>query len=143
MSKWLARLKKEPKEATHEQVPKVPEPIWNGGTLETGACHQCGVITSAMVTRPDGFAGWCCLECFDKRAANAMADDIRERAKENQGQRNDIPQKSAKSKPIDTRSEIAKERQVRKPDSVVQKSAQQDTPKTRDVLAKKAGGEHD
>jgi len=84
------------------------KPVWSGGDAESGSCHQCGKITSAMVTRPDVFAGWCCLECFDKRAANAMADDIREKAKANQGQRNDIPQKSAKSKPIDTRAEIAK-----------------------------------
>jgi len=44
------------------------KPVWDGGDAESGACHQCGAITSAMVTRPDGFAGWCCLECFDKRA---------------------------------------------------------------------------
>jgi len=68
MSKWLARLKKEPQEATPDQVPEVPEPIWNGGTIESGSCIQCKQPTSAMITTPDGLIGWCCLSCFDKRA---------------------------------------------------------------------------
>ena len=48
-------------------VAALTKPIWAGGEAESGPCHQCGTITSAMVTRPDGFAGWCCRECFSKR----------------------------------------------------------------------------
>jgi len=45
-----------------------PEPIWNGGTLESGSCIQCKQPTSSMITTPGGLIGWCCLSCFDKRA---------------------------------------------------------------------------
>ena len=65
MSKWLARLKHAPKKTSPDQV---PEPIWNGGTIESGSCIQCKQPTSAMLTVPGGLIGWCCLSCFDKRA---------------------------------------------------------------------------
>jgi len=68
MSKWLARLKHIPQEATPDQV---PEPIWNGGTSESGACIQCKQPTSAMITAPGGTIGWCCPKCFSKRLSES------------------------------------------------------------------------
>lgn len=46
------------------------KPIWDGGDAESGACHQCGADTGAMVTRPNGFVGWCCVDCFSKRVVS-------------------------------------------------------------------------
>lgn len=40
---------------------------WSGGD-----CHSCGELTGAMLTTPDGFIGWCCPDCFDKRAGKPL-----------------------------------------------------------------------
>jgi len=51
-----------------QEIIQALKPVWNGGDAETGACHQCGTITSAMMTAPGGLIGWCCPDCFSKRA---------------------------------------------------------------------------
>jgi len=55
-----------------EIIEALKAPVWNGGMLDGGACHSCGEVTGAMLTTPNGFIGWCCPDCFDKRAGKSV-----------------------------------------------------------------------
>jgi len=54
--------------SSKQAIIKALKPVWDGGTLESGACIQCNHSTSSMITTPGGLIGWCCSACFDKRA---------------------------------------------------------------------------
>jgi len=60
------------KQHKQEIIETLKTPKWNHGEAEAGACHSCGEITGAMLTTPDGFIGWYCPDCFDKRAGKPL-----------------------------------------------------------------------
>jgi len=55
-----------------EIIDTLTTPVWNGGALAGGDCYSCGEHTGAMLTVPYGFVGWCCIDCFDKRASEPL-----------------------------------------------------------------------
>jgi len=60
------------KQHKQEIIDTLTTPVWNGGALDGGACYSCGEHTGAMLTVPYGFVGWCCPDCFDKRAGEPV-----------------------------------------------------------------------
>jgi len=51
-----------------EIIDTLKAPVFNGGMLNGGACYSCGETTGALLTTPGGFIGWCCPDCFERRA---------------------------------------------------------------------------
>jgi len=72
-----------------QKIIQVLKPVWDGGDAESGSCHQCGTITGSMITTPDGFAGWCCIACFDTRVKTACRDCPAGTATSNQSAKKD------------------------------------------------------